>query len=208
MLSPQIIPIRKRPQHAVSVVVEKASVVINQLPAVSISSPTNESSYEAPATVTLTADASDADGVVSKVEYFNGDTKIGESLSAPWPVSFECTKAGTYEITAVVTDNLNAVTSSSVLKIFFTYRNEYPDIINLYPNPNYGLFSIDLTCPLPDERNTVSITSLSGHTVYYGVLEEGENTRQFDLSHTATGQYIVIITSGKRIVSTKKFIKN
>ena len=198
----------KTTSAAVSVVVEKAAQVINQFPVVSISSPGNESSFEAPATVTLTADASDADGVVTKVEYFNGDTKIGESLSPPWPVSFECTKAGTYDITAVVTDNLSAVTSSSVLKIFFAYRNEYPDIINLFPNPNYGLFAIDLTSPLPDERNTVSITSLSGQTVYYGVLEEGESIRQFDLSHTATGQYIVIITSGKRIVSTKKFIKN
>jgi hypothetical protein len=198
----------KTTSTAVSVVVEKAAPAINQIPVVSISSPENESSFEAPAIVTFTADALDADGAVSKIEYFNGDIKIGESFSAPWQVAFECTKAGTYNITAVVTDNLNAVASSSVLKIFLTNRNEYPDLINLFPNPNYGQFSINLLSPLPDEENTVTISTHTGHTVYYGVLGQEENTRQFDISHSATGLYTLIITSGNRIVTTKKFIKN
>ena len=119
------------------------------------------------------------------MEYFNGANKIGESFSAPWPVSFECTKAGTHEITAVVTDNLNAASVSAAVKISVTLKNKYPDIINLFPNPNSGQFSIDLSSPLPDEENTVTITNMSGNTVYYGVIEEEENTKQFDLSHTA-----------------------
>lgn len=192
----------------VTAVVEKAAPAVNQLPVVTISSPQNESLFEAPATITLTADASDADGVVSKVEYFNGNLKIGESFSAPFEVSLECTKAGTYDIKAVVTDNLNAASVSATVKISVTLKNNYPDIINLYPNPNFGRFSIDLSSPLPDVENTVTITNLLGHTVYYGALEEEEHTMQFDLSHTPTGKYILIITSGNRIVTTKKFIKN
>jgi hypothetical protein len=198
----------KTTSAAVSVVVEKAAVAINQVPIVSISSPANESSFEAPATVTLTADALDADGIVSKVEYFNGNFKIGESFSAPWQVSFECTKTGTYEITAVVTDNLNAASTSAAVQIYVTLKSEYPDIINLYPNPNFGRFSIDLSSPLPDAEIIVTITNLLGHTVFYGAIEEEEHTMQFDLSQTPTGKYILIISSGNRIVSTKKFIKN
>jgi hypothetical protein len=192
----------------VSVVVEKAATLINQLPVVSISSPENESSFEAPSTITLTAVASDSDGAVSKVEYFCSDIKIGESFSTPWEVSFECKKAGSYDIIAVVTDNLNAVTSSPAVKISVKLKGEYPDIINLFPNPNNGLFSINLTAPLPEKENAVTITNLTGHTVYYGMLESDQNIRQFDLSHSAPGQYIVIITSGNQIVTTKKFIKN
>jgi hypothetical protein len=191
----------------VSVVVEKAAVNINQLPIVSISSPENESSFEAPAGITLTAYASDPDGTVIKVEYFNGETKIGESSSPPWSVSLECTEADTFDITAVVTDDLNGFSSSSVLKVYFTSKAEYPDIINLFPNPNYGQFSIDLPAPIPHEEIAVTITSLAGHTVYYGVLNEGENIRQFDISHSPSGQYVLVISSGTRIFTTKKFIK-
>ena len=101
----------------VTAVVEKAAPAINQLPVVTISSPQNESTFEAPTTITFTSDASDADGAVSKVEYFNGNIKIGESLSAPYEFSLELTNAGTYEITAAVTDNLNAVSFSPIVKI-------------------------------------------------------------------------------------------
>ncbi len=73
---------------AVTVVVEKAAPAINQLPAVAIVSPGHNSSFEAPAAVTLTVEASDSDGTISKVEYFNGTEKIGESLTAPWSLSF------------------------------------------------------------------------------------------------------------------------
>ena len=198
----------KTVSDTVTTVVEKAAAIINQLPEVSILSPENESSFEVPSTISFTANASDSDGAVSKVEYFCGDTKIAESFSAPWQVTFECTKAGTYDITAVVTDNLNAISSSDVLKIFVTSKREYPDLINLFPNPNYGLFSISLSGPLPDGERTITISSLTGHPVYYGVLEKEESIRQINLSNSTPGQYIVIMTSGGRVFATKKFIMN
>jgi hypothetical protein len=192
----------------VTAVVEKEATVVNQPPVVTITSPQDESSFEGPTIITLTADASDSDGVVSKVEYFNGNLKIGESFSAPWLVSFEWTKTGTIDITAVVTDNLNAVSTSAAVKILVTLKSKYPDIINLYPNPNFGQFSIDITASLPDAENTVAIANLLGHRVYEGVIEKEEHTTRFDISFTPSGKYILIITSGDKIVTTKKFIKN
>jgi hypothetical protein len=192
----------------VTAVVEKVAPSVNQFPVVMISSPQNESAFEVPAKIILTAEAFDADGVVTKVEYFNGNTKVGESFSAPFEVSLECTKAGSFYIKAVVTDNLNAESVSAAVKISVTLKSKYLDIINLYPNPNFGRFSIEISSPLPDADNTVTITNLLGHTVYYGAIEEEERTIQFDLSHTPTGKYVLIITSGDEIVATKKFIKN
>ena len=198
----------KTTSAAVSVVVEKAAPILNQLPFVTISSPQNESFFEAPATITLKAEATDSDGAVSKVEYFNGNIKVGESFSSPYEVSLECTNVGAYVITAIVTDNLNAVSSSSTVKISVTLKSEYPDIINLSPNPSFGQFSIDLTAPLPYGDKKVTITNLSGQTVYYGTIEEEEDKMQFDLSYTPAGRYILIITSGNKILTTKKFIKS
>lgn len=192
----------------VTVVVEKAAAAVNQLPTISISVPGNISSFVAPATITISANASDSDGTVNKVEYFNGNIKIGESFSTPYQVAFKCTTAGEYNIKAVATDNLNAVSSSTVLKLFLTVQKAYPDLIKLFPNPNLGLFSIDLSDSIPDKDLTITITNLTGKAVYRDMFSEGENTRQFDLAHFASGHYILMVTTGNRIVTTKKFIKN
>jgi len=49
-------------------------------PIISITSPTNQASFTADSTITITATASDADGQISKVEFFDGATKLGEAL--------------------------------------------------------------------------------------------------------------------------------
>ncbi len=48
-------------------------------PAIEITGPVNGSEFTAPASIILTANASDQDGSVAKVEFFNGTDKIGET---------------------------------------------------------------------------------------------------------------------------------
>ena len=47
-----------------------------------------------PANITINANASDSDGTVSKVEFFNGATKLGESLDAPYSFAWNNVAAG------------------------------------------------------------------------------------------------------------------
>ncbi|NML21758.1 DNRLRE domain-containing protein [Pseudoflavitalea sp. G-6-1-2] len=89
----------------------------NANPIVSITAPTSGSTYTSPATVNITANASDADGTISKVEFYNGSTKLGEDLVAPYEYSWTNVAAGTYSLTAVATDNQSAVTTSSAVSI-------------------------------------------------------------------------------------------
>ncbi|WP_040496474.1 Ig-like domain-containing protein, partial [Fulvivirga imtechensis] len=56
----------------------------NSLPSVSITSPANNATFNAGASVTIAANASDSDGSVAKVEFFNGSAKLGEDLSSPY----------------------------------------------------------------------------------------------------------------------------
>jgi len=192
----------------VSVEVEKAAVAVNQLPSVSISSPGNNSSFEAPATVTLTVDAYDTDGSVDIVEYYIGQEKIGESLLPPFSFSFQCDTAGTYEIIAVAYDNLSASTNSTPVTISISFRSEYPDLINLYPNPNKGVFAVDMyDLPKLADPTTMSIVNLSGRTVYSDIISAGETTRQIDLSESLSGNYIILISSGGKVLTTRQFIK-
>ncbi|WP_242510165.1 Ig-like domain-containing protein, partial [Hymenobacter persicinus] len=64
--------------------------------------------------------AADADGTVTKVEFFNGATKLGEDTSAPYALSFTPTAAGTLSVTARATDNAGAATSTAAKSIAVT----------------------------------------------------------------------------------------
>ncbi|NML21759.1 T9SS type A sorting domain-containing protein [Pseudoflavitalea sp. G-6-1-2] len=89
----------------------------NVAPTVSITSPTSGASYTSTASVSITATAADADGTVSKVEFFNGATKIGEALTSPYTLNWTGVTAGSYTLTAKATDNGSATTTSSSVNI-------------------------------------------------------------------------------------------
>lgn len=100
-------------------------VVSNVSPTVNITAPLNNTSFTAPATINITANASDADGTISKVEFFNGSstTPIGTDNSTPYSFSWTNVAAGTYTITAKATDNAGAGTVSSSVTITVTNPN-------------------------------------------------------------------------------------
>ncbi len=85
----------------------------NVAPVVSLTSPLTSTSYTAPASVTISANASDADGTISKVEFYNGATLLGSDLSSPYSYTWSNVAAGSYNIIAKAYDNLNAVTTSA-----------------------------------------------------------------------------------------------
>ncbi len=60
------------------------SVTVDSAPTITITSPTSAALFSAPATINLNASASDSDGTVSKVEFFQGSIKIGEVTTAPY----------------------------------------------------------------------------------------------------------------------------
>jgi Bacterial Ig domain/Right handed beta helix region len=93
----------------------------NLPPTVTLTSPTNNASYPFPATVTLSARASDADGI-AKLEFFNATTgqslgseaKDAISFSLPWP-------RGTYTVKVVATDKKGASsTATAIIKVGVT----------------------------------------------------------------------------------------
>ncbi len=89
----------------------------NQPPVVNISSPTKSTSFISPATITIEAVASDPDGTVSKVEFFQGTVKLGERTAAPYSYTWKEVSEGTYSITAVATDNQNQKTVSLAVSV-------------------------------------------------------------------------------------------
>jgi len=78
--------------------------------------------------VQLKAIATDVDGNVSSVVFYQGTTLLGTDNSAPYSFSYTPTQIGTAEFSAVATDNLAAQASANAsLKVIEDGGNELPD---------------------------------------------------------------------------------
>ncbi len=87
-------------------------------PSVSFTSPENNSVLSAPATVNLAATASDANGSIANVKFYNGNTLLFTDNSAPYSYSWENVPTGSYTIKAVATDNEgNTAETEVVVKV-------------------------------------------------------------------------------------------
>ncbi|MFZ1548713.1 MAG: Ig-like domain-containing protein [Candidatus Nitrotoga sp.] len=89
----------------------------NIAPTVSITSPANNANYTAPATITITADATDSDGTVTKVDFYESTNLIGADTTAPYSLDWTNVAAGTYSVTSVATDDVGATTTSAVIQV-------------------------------------------------------------------------------------------
>jgi hypothetical protein len=90
----------------------------NNPPAVAITSPTSDTSFAALAALTISAEAVDIDGTVSRVEFFNGTTKLGESSTPPFQFTWNDVAHGQYVLTATATDNDGGTRISAPVEIF------------------------------------------------------------------------------------------
>jgi Bacterial Ig domain len=89
----------------------------NQPPTVRITSAGHDNSLIAPATISITAEASDEDGSVKSVKFFAGAIAIGNAANAPFRITWNDVPAGVYALTAVATDNSGASTTSAPVRI-------------------------------------------------------------------------------------------
>ncbi len=113
--------------------------------------------YAAPATVLVTATATDADGTVAKVEFFQGNVLIGTDTTAPFAATWTGVTAGTYSLTAKATDDKGATASSAPLNITVTSANQPPVVTLASDKPSYTApATVILTATATDVDGTVS----------------------------------------------------
>ncbi|HEV7684742.1 MAG TPA: Ig-like domain-containing protein, partial [Pyrinomonadaceae bacterium] len=111
-------------------------LVANSAPTVSISSPLNQAVFAEDSNLTINAAASDADGTVSKVEFYEGSTLLGTDTSSPFAITWANVAAGTYLLTAKATDNVGAVAISPAITVV---SNGLPTVSITSPISNTSL---------------------------------------------------------------------
>ena len=100
-------------------VTKTATLTVNRNtpPTVSLTAPANGANFAAPATIAMSATAADTDGTIAKVEFYQGATKVGEKVTAPFTFSWTGVGPGAYALTARAIDNLGAATTSSAVNV-------------------------------------------------------------------------------------------
>jgi PKD repeat protein len=105
------------------------SIVVNAPPTVSITSPTAGQTFAAPASIAIEASASDSDGTIARVEFFNGAIRLGEDTISPYHFNWNTLAAGSYSVTARATDDRGASNDSGA--IVFEVTNSPPKAVVL-----------------------------------------------------------------------------
>jgi len=177
-------------------VINNVAEIPNQPPFVSISSPTKNTGYIAPATITIEAHATDSDGTIAKVEFYNGQVRLGEVTKAPYLFKWKNVPEGNYLITAVATDNNNARTVSDPVTIVVNKsasRNNQSPFVRIKSPDKGKVFkkseSIILEAEASDSDGTISkIEFMIGDKVI-AVLTEAPWI--FNWQNADAGQFLV-----------------
>lgn len=166
-------------------------VTVNTAPTVTLTAPATGTGYAGLATVNLAADAGDADGNLTKVDFYRGSTLVGTAAAAPYATTMTGVQPGTYSITARATDSLGAVTISTASTITVTN----PITVAMTSPANNATFAppatIALTADASDSNGTISkVEFYNGTSTLIGTATGAPYTVNW--SNVASGKYIIV----------------
>jgi hypothetical protein len=119
------------------------TIVSNQPPVVSIVSPTNGQTFVSPASITIESVASDSDGEVMLVEFFESTNKLGGLTNTPYLLAWTNVPSGHYAFTSVATDNRGARSTSLPVEITVNRASLALALVN--PTATDGMFSFSFS---------------------------------------------------------------
>lgn len=141
----------------------------NVSPAVTLTEPETNASYFQGSDITLTATASDLDGTIALIEFYDGSTKIGEDATSPYTLVWSDAAIGSHTLTARAIDNDGASSSSSAITVTVT------PAASCTGSPDSG----DYTYQFSDDSSNPTLTFIPANNtigsptciLYYGTTE-------------------------------------
>ncbi len=112
-------------QTAPIVAAFRGSASVTILPAISITSPVEASTFQAGSNIVLTVNATDADGKVVRVDYYyDGTNMLASEVVKPFTAVWRSVPMGEHSLFAVATDNAGATTISDPIHITVPPAND------------------------------------------------------------------------------------
>lgn len=111
----------------------QVTTAANQAPTAQITSPTDNQTFDEPASFTISANAADTDGTIASVQFLLDGASIGTDATPPYSIAFPANKpAGAYTLVARATDNAGAVGESVPVRIVVVRRVQRLDVVTPY----------------------------------------------------------------------------
>ena len=185
-----------------------ANVMVTNLPppTIALTSPANNAAFTAPATISLTANVTANGRSISKVQFYNGATLLGEGAIVPYVFTWNSVAAGTYSLSAQAVYDSGSIVASTAANV--TVTNLPPPTIALTSPANNSAFTAPATISL------AANVAANGHAIakvqfYNGATLLGEDTTapySLTWSSVAAGNYNftaqAVYDSGSIVAST------
>ncbi|MEO6329384.1 MAG: Ig-like domain-containing protein, partial [Ginsengibacter sp.] len=142
----------------------------NAAPTVSITAPVNNTNFTAPASITISAAASDADGTITKVEFYNGTTLLGSDLTSPYTFTWSNVAPGNFALIVKATDN-GGLTASDTVAVSVIKANVAPTVSLTSPAPGASFIapaSIIISAAAADADGTITKVEFYNGTTLLG----------------------------------------
>ncbi len=114
----------------------------------------------------------------------------GLATTAKWELGkypYTAEQNGEWQVGAV----LYGVTTSIKNPDTSANSSDKSELIIIYPNPNNGVFTVELPIDLAEVANHIHVVSITGKIIYNGTIPMGEYSMKIDLSNVPPGIYIL-----------------
>ena len=142
-------------------------------PSVSITSPVDGATFNQGTSISISANAYDNDGSVSKVEFYANSTKLGEDASSPYQYEWDGAPVGSSVLTARAYDNVGATTTSAPVTI--TVNSTTPTIA-VSDFVNYRVFQRDIGGTSKSVTISGTYSNMNWNRIEARVLQHGTET--------------------------------
>jgi len=162
----------------------------NVAPTVSLTAPSNNSTFTEGKQVTLSANASDFDGTITQVDFYQGSTLISSVTTPPYSATWNPV-AGNYALTAKATDNGGAVSTSPVANVTIS---TLMSCTTTSTEASQGSFSVGYKCTYETVGTDVTVT--------FELLDDKAGVIAYLWKQTPFGESAMTNVSGKIFSTT------
>ena len=181
-----------RTSSCVSVTVRSTQ---NQLPTVSITSPSAGATFTAPASVTINATAADSDGTVVGVDFYVGSQIIGTDTASPYSASWTNVAAGSYSVTARARDNSGGTRTSSAVSVTVNGATSQPTRVVFVPSADHATNVTSYTVAIYRASDPVTASAVATRNVGKPAVVSGEIAVDVStlVTSLAAGSYYAVV---------------
>ena len=126
-------------------------------PAIALTAPANNTAFTAPAMINLAADVTPNGHTITKVQFYNGATLLGEDSAAPYVFAWSSVLAGNYHLSAQAVYDSGSTVASTAANV--TVTNLPPPTIALTSPTNNAAFTAPATI------NLTANVAANGHAI-------------------------------------------